>query len=352
MAFPTPRDLIAALRQGSPSAWAELEGQCRRPIHDLVQEIDDQLCLRQNVNRLAEYTLRWAAMHLRVQEPAKFDGLSWEVFHHYVQWKASQMLWGSVPAGRWLRRCPRWLRPVAAVVWRRRLRRTGLRGAGPVALPDSAVFAAAVFNRPLDLVGGDWYAATCDGDTLWVLLADVCGKSWPAYVLSQGLPFLWDCCLVTQPADPAGMLAQLDGHLQACLPDGLFVEATVARFAARPEAQALVAAAGRSVVLRRDAGQGTVGRHDLGGPFLGLGLAEPHDQTAWSLQVGDEVLLASDGLLDQPAGPQRLEAVLKTLALPHHDASTLHEAVVRLLQETLRDHPQHDDITVVTVRRR
>jgi hypothetical protein len=354
----TPNNLVAALQQCCPSALAELERQCRGPIQDVVKEINGRLGLRQNVSQLTEYTLRWVTMHLRVQDPAKFaflaatDDLSWEVFRNYVRWKAGQMLWGPIPVGAWVRRCPRWLRFISAAVGRRLLRKKRLRGEMAAGLSSSDVFGVSAFSRPLDLVGGDWYTAACRGDTLWVLLADVCGKSWPAYILAQGLPFLWDSCLVVQPDDAIEMLARLDGHLQACLPDGLFLEATVARFAAQPQGQVQVAAAGRSLVLGREAGQAAMWREDLGGPFLGLGLAGPRDQTAWPLAVGDEVLLASDGLLDQPAGSQRLGAVLKPPALPCHCACTLHEAVLGLLQQTWRDYPQRDDVTVLTVQRR
>jgi hypothetical protein len=358
MSFPAPKDLLEALHSGSAPARAELTSLCRGPIRDLVQEIDDRLGLNQDIDRLTAYALHWAEMYLRTQEPARFDRLapspdqSWEVFGELVRWKVSQMLWEPIPAGRWLRWCPGWLRRVVAIVWRRRMRRTRTRVSVPAALPDSAVFAASVFSQPHDLVGGDWCTTTRDGDTLWVLLADVCGKSWPAYILSRGLQPLWNVCLSGQPVDPVAMLTQLDGHLERCLPEALFVEVTVARCSARPQEQIEVAAGGKSLVLRRDALRGTVDWQVLGGPYLGLGLGGPFDRVAWPVQAGDEVLLASDGLLDQPAGSGRLEAALKPPVLSPDGSATLHETVVRLLREALREHPQFDDVTAVTVRRR
>jgi hypothetical protein len=327
-------------------------------VGDLVQEVNGRLGLNQDEKRLADHALRWAEMHLRVQDPAMFDGLaatadlSWEVFGQYVALRAAKMLWDPVPAGPWLRRCPRWLRPLAAAFCRRWLRGERPRTSAPVILQDFAAFTTSVFSRPLDLVGGDSCTAGCDGDTLWVLLADVCGKSWPAYVLSRGLPPLWESCLCARPVDPGGVLAILDGHLLECLPEGLFVEATVARFCADPQGEVSAAAGGKSLVLRRGKGQGAVDWRVLGGHYLGLGLGGSYDQEVWPLLVGDEVLLSSDGLLDQPSGEQKLEAVLKPPVLPIDYSGNLHEAVVRLVEEALGKHSQHDDITVLSVRRR
>jgi hypothetical protein len=190
--FHAPIDLVAALRRGDIGARKELARRCRDSIQALVREISDRLCLNQDVNLLAEYTLRWAEMHLRIQDSAKFDGLagseelSWEVFSRYVGLKAGQMLWDPIPPGHWLRFCPRWLRFLAMPMWRRVVRRACSRKLESISLPNSTLFIVSVFSRPLDIVGGDWCTATLEGDALWVLLADVCGKSWPAYVLSQG----------------------------------------------------------------------------------------------------------------------------------------------------------------------
>jgi hypothetical protein len=331
-------DLVAALRRGDIGAREELESRCRGPILVVVRDIIDRLRLNQNVNLLAEYTLRWAEMHLCIQDPAKFEGLadsddlSWEVFSQYVGLKAGQMLWNPLPAGHWLRFCLRWLRFLTAPMWRHVVSRAYSRKSGRISLCDSRAFLVSVFSRPLDLVGGDWCTSTSQGDALWVLLADVCGKSWPVYVLSQGLRSLWDFCLsAPPPADPAGMLTILDGHLQRCLPGDLFIEATVARLDAKPPEQVAVAAAGRSLVLRRDASQRAANWHQLGGLFLGLGQGEPYDQSVWTLRVGDEMLLSSDGLLDQPAGLERLEVHLKSL-----DAAGASRAMLTLLSSKLK----------------
>src|SRR3712207_1623683 len=107
--FATPRELITTLRQGSPKARAELERRYCDPVRVLVQEINDRLCLKQNVDQLAGYALRSVEMHLRGQEAAQFDDVSWEVFDWDVGWMAGQMLWDPIPAQRLRRWCPRWL---------------------------------------------------------------------------------------------------------------------------------------------------------------------------------------------------------------------------------------------------
>src|SRR5262249_19645768 len=159
--FRAPMDLVAALRRGDTDARQELGRLCQGPIQAVIREIRDRLCLNQDVNLLAEYTLRWAEMHLCIQDPAKFNGLadsedlSWEGFSQYVVLKAGQMLWDPLPAGHWMRFCPRWLRLRTAPIWRRVVRRAYSRQSGRILLPDSAGFLVSVFSRPRDLVGGD-----------------------------------------------------------------------------------------------------------------------------------------------------------------------------------------------------
>ena len=111
--------------------------------------------------------------------------------------------------------------------------------------------------RPCGEVGGDWLGGDLlDDNTLWILIADVCGKGYPASILARGLPLLWRIRsannLRRRKCEPVELLNLLGAELNRCLPDGVFVEATAARL--DPLGQVLVGAAGFTRVLSRQCG--------------------------------------------------------------------------------------------------
>src|SRR5436190_88958 len=62
--------------------------------------------------------------------------------------------------------------------------------------PESELYAARTFFRPYDRLGnhwfgGDWFAGRADKDALWVIVADVTGHGYFAYLLACGLPDIW-----------------------------------------------------------------------------------------------------------------------------------------------------------------
>jgi serine phosphatase RsbU (regulator of sigma subunit) len=67
---------------------------------------------------------------------------------------------------------------------------------------------------------------------------------------------------------------------------------------------------------------------------------------------GGEVGLASDGVCDQRMGEKRLSEVIVTEAASLARATSLHEAIVCLVERALRQNPQDDDISIITVRNR
>src|SRR5262249_48719725 len=76
------------------------------------------------------------------------------------------------------------------------------------------------------------------------------------------------------------------------------------------------------------------------------------DQCSWSLDPGDELLLATDGLFDQPASAERrLGKRLAELCRGELGAGRdLHAAVLEVVGRVLGEQAQHDDITVITLR--
>ena len=141
--------------------------------------------------------------------------------------------------------------------------------------------------------------------------------------------------------------------LEPVLPEAVFVEAILACFT--PAGRAAFSGAGFCRVALRRAGDDWIELHHLGGPYLGLGSGR-RDDLDWAIRVGDEVMMASDGLFEQPDSDSprcQLEASLARRAAAHLAAGrTLHDAILAVLEEVLRGCRQHDDITVLTIRYR
>ena len=151
----------------------------------------------------------WAKMYIRSREQTKFHGMSFKVFR--------------APCFTRYRRCFASPRHLPRVI--KRQRRQFSRS--PHYRIDSIL-------HPCGLVGGDWLGGDLlDDNTVWILVADVCGKGYAASILARGLPLLWRIRsardLRGQKCEPVELLDLLGRELNRCLPNGGFVEATAAR---------------------------------------------------------------------------------------------------------------------------
>ena len=223
------------------------------------------------------------------------------------------------------------------------------------AMPRHPRFEIEMLIKPLDEVSGDLCAGdvTQDG-ALWLLIADVTGHGWLAHVLTSGLPHLWNLDAVRQlrerGANPASLLEYLSKELASTpLPDGLFVDATLARFDA--DGEVVIAAAGECRSLWHQPHEQRVELQRFGSMYLGVDWThDPPAERRWLLRPGDEWLLSTDGLFDQPQHSGRLgETLARMQSLPQPHRS-LCAAVAELLDRALAARPQHDDITKVVVR--
>jgi serine phosphatase RsbU (regulator of sigma subunit) len=133
--------------------------------------------------------------------------------------------------------------------------------------------------------------------------------------------------------------------LEDRLPEGVYVEGTLARL--KVDGEVTVAAAGGTRLLLRRAGQERISQHRLSGSWLGLMPPQAEDQRRWTMEVNDELVLGTDGLFDHLAG----SGELGVFASPK-GSFTLFEGIHRLLQEALQKQPQKDDITMVLLGRR
>lgn len=334
--YATPLQLVEALQLGRRDAFPTLSQRLEQPLRRLLASLEARRGLRHDLNLVLRNILHSLAVYLRSRPRSEFVAVGWNAF------QASLLVYAGKLA----------LEPYATSARPGPVVPHGP-SSGPGALPECPVYESATFFLPFEQLGanrfgGDWYAGrhTPDG-SLWVIVADVTGHGYYAYLLAASLPYLWALCwdAPQTPEHPAELLRRLHEHLETALPEGVYVEATLARL--RSDGEVLIAPGGGSRLLVRDA-TGRVVQHALRGGWLGFMPPASTDQKAWALSEGEEVLLASDGLFDQ------MEAAHAALdwASVAVNSDGLFNAVRRLLEQALRRHPQKDDITAILLRRR
>jgi hypothetical protein len=325
--YPTPRQLVEALQSRAAGAREQLWQVVRSPLARLMQELRARHGLRQDPERLTLHALHAAETWVRTRLPSTFAGMNWAAFRAAVLLHLAKLT--ALPFG-----------PEAAPAGQ------------PPPLPSSALYHCESLFLPHEQVGdywfgGDWYGGREDGDgSLWVLVADVTGHGYFAYLMASALPSVWQACWNGAPApgQPAELLAAMHHLLHDCLPDGVYVECTLARLS--PAGEVVVAPAGGTRLLLRR-GQAPPDLLKLRGTWLGLSPPSVADQRSWRLDDGDELLLGTDGVFDQLADHGEA-AVVEQLGQPE----SLCDGVRRLLRQTLQKGPQKDDVTALVLRRR
>lgn len=324
--FGTPRELVDGLHQRSDGARGRLWEAVREPVARLMRELIAHRRLDPDANRLTLHALHLAETWVRTRPPGEFERLSWDAFRNAVLMQIGRLA----------------LQPFGG--------RIGRAGGGPAPLPECPAYQNETFSLPFEQsgefwFGGDWYGGrrTADG-SLWVIVADVTGHGYYAYLLASVLPNVWEACWKKAPADvrPAGLLRAMHELLESCLPEGVYAECTLVRLS--PEGEATVAPAGGTRLLLRRQGE-PASLLKLRGGWLGLLPPSSADQRSWTLAEGDELLLGSDGAFDHLAE-------LDGAGVPGRPTeASLLEDVRRLLRQALKRGPQKDDITLVSLRR-
>jgi hypothetical protein len=325
--YRTPEELVEALQGRAPGGRAQLRELLYEPLARLMDGLRARHALDEDRDLLARHALHAAETYLRTRPLGAFTGMSWGAFRGAVLLQVGKLA----------------LEPYGG--------QPGSAG-GPQPLPESALYHCQTYFLPYQRLGrhafgGDWFGGLqADDGSLWVILADITGHGYHAYLLACGLPGVWQhswTALGSPAPQPAEVLAAMHHLLADCLPDGVFLECTLARLG--PDgAVTVVPAGGTRLLLRR----GRSDRADLlklRGTWLGLMPPCPADQHCWVLAQGDELLLATDGVFDQ------LEEHLGAEAVPLPEQGNLFEAVQALLEQALAQLPQRDDLTMVLLRR-
>jgi hypothetical protein len=329
--YTNPRELVEALHRHDEGARPALHAWVGAPIARLMDEILARQRLPHGRERLINHALHSAETFLRTRPARDFAAMNWAAFRAAVLLHVAKQ--AAQPFG-------------------------GRAGGppGPAPLPQSTEYDSATLSLPSERIGnywygGDWFAGRQAADgSLWVIVADITGHGYYAYLLASALPGVWQACWARcehEDLQPAELLAAMHELLGECLPDGVFAECTLVRLAA--DGEATIAPAGSSRVLLRREGAAQPALLKLRGTWLGLKAPSAGDQRTWRLDAGDELLLGTDGVYDQL---EAQGAEVTDLLSDMTPTQSLLDEVQRHLRDTLRRVPQKDDITMVLLRRR
>ena len=324
--FATPMAFVEALQQRRPEARAQLWEWLSAPVERLMRQLAARQQLDVPIDRLTEHALHLAATYLRTRSAHEYSSQSWAAFRASLVLHVGKI--ALQPFG-----------PLAGA------------SAGPGPLPESETYQNRTLFLPHDRLGnqgfgGDWFGGSTGPDgSLWIMVADVTGHGYQAYLLASALPAVWQKCWASgEVKQPADLLRAIHDQLEDCLPEGVYVEGTLARLGA-DGAVTVSPAGGTRLLLRR---RERVEMLKLRGGWLGLFAPSPAEQHALMLAEGDELLLATDGFFDQLADARETVPVLQQVPA----FRLLFDHVRDLLQKVMAAEPQKDDITLVFLRRR
>jgi hypothetical protein len=326
--YRTPQELVEGLQGRGGGARAQMWQLLRDPLHHLMGELITRHGLDEDQDLLTRHALHSAETTLRSRPASGFAGMSWRAFRGSVLVEMARLALNPHGGG-------------------------SFSPAGLLPLPESPAYQYRTFSRPYSRLGdsffgGDWVTGRhLEDGSLWLLLADVTGHGYYAYLLACGLPALWQRCwsrYPEPPAEPADLLAAMHEILADCMPEGIYLECTLVRLLQGGEVT-VVPAGGIRLVVRSGAGRPSLVK--LRGAWLGLRAPSLDEQCTLALSHGDELLLATDGVFDQLEDDGGPDVVLE----PNPDES-LFDNVRELLERSLQRGPQRDDITMVLVRRR
>jgi serine phosphatase RsbU (regulator of sigma subunit) len=327
--YPTPRELVEALQQRGDGARAQLHELLSEPLGRLMDGLRTRHRLSHKQEFLTRHALHAAETYLRTRPISRLASLNWSAFRASVLLHVAKL--AAQPFGQ-----------------------TSGSMLPPEPLPESPHYQSEAYFLPHERIGdywfgGDWFGGleAADG-SLWVLVADITGHGYYAYLMASTLPSVWRRCWESAPASPAELLAVMHELLHDCLPEGVYVECTLVRL--HPDGEVIAAPAGGSrLLLSRRQPNGPV-LLKLRGTWLGLSAPSPGDQRSWQLEDGDELLLATDGMFDQLHEDDDNGLVDRLVRAIGQDG--LFPCVRGLLREALERAPQKDDITMVLLRRR
>jgi sigma-B regulation protein RsbU (phosphoserine phosphatase) len=231
-------------------------------------------------------------------------------------------------------------------------------GLFPESMPKLAGYDVAAHNRPARQCGGDLYDALCFDEregrrACLFCVADVSGKGLPASLLMSSMQANLRA-LSNRVSSLVELAASINQLLYATSPSNKFVTAILLEIDAATGAGRYVNAGHNECVLLRHEGGEAELLKSTGLP-LGMLPGMSYEEGSFQLSVGDMLALYSDGVTEaydeaeNEWGDERLLEVLKS----SRDAAAAN-IVARVFEELDRfagAAPQHDDITLLIVKR-
>ena len=224
----------------------------------------------------------------------------------------------------------------------------------PVCAPSVPGVDLAGYNAPCRTVGGDYYDfLTYSDGRVAVLVGDVAGKGMPAALLMSSLQARVQV-LFDEPGDLAPLVSRLNRIINSNCPANRFISFFIGVLDPKTgELTYVNAGHNPPLVARHD---GTVDKLDCTGLILGILPAARYEHRSVTLELGDAVVLFSDGVteatrpdVDEEFGEERLARALFELRdLP---AKSIIETINQQVHEFTEGAPPADDITLVIAKR-
>jgi len=216
-----------------------------------------------------------------------------------------------------------------------------------------------VWWRPRDVVGGDFYIFHRDGDNFLLGVMDCAGHGVPGALMTMLARSAIDQAIAQLgPRDPAALLTLADASFRHLLAEAQFSRAIATNtdaaliYVDRGAGQLRFAGAAIGLFCATAAG---VERVQGSRRALGHRRGPDYRNHVLELREGMTYCLVTDGLLDQAGGEhgfgfgvERLCRLLQAHA--HEPLAALAQALQATLSAYQGDHPQRDDITVLSFR--
>ncbi|HEY3940526.1 MAG TPA: SpoIIE family protein phosphatase [Bryobacteraceae bacterium] len=210
--------------------------------------------------------------------------------------------------------------------------------------------------RPAQQVGGDYYDfLELPGRGLGLAIGDVSGKGVPASLLMATLQASLRGRALSGDGSIDCLMANVNKLVHAASSANRYATFFYAQYEAGARRLTYVNAGHNPPMLLRQNGSGTeVVRLEAGGPPVGLFAEAAYESSLLELRGGDVLVLFTDGIseamngADEEWGEDRLlESITKSWEAAPNEMVT---AIFRAADEFTLGAPQHDDMTIVTLR--
>jgi phosphoserine phosphatase RsbU/P len=206
--------------------------------------------------------------------------------------------------------------------------------------------------RPASSVGGDYYdfVSMCDG-RLGIAIGDISGKGVPAALLMASLQASLRGLAISNPPELSPLMVNLNRLIYDASPSNRYATFFYGVYDPKSREFMYVNGGHNPPMIFRG---GEVLRLEEGGPVVGLFGPAQYSQGIVTLQVGDTLVLFTDGVSeamnaadDEFDEPRLIEAVRSGAGLKAVD---LIDHIMRECDAFVAGAPQHDDMTLVVVK--